>query len=154
MTDLEFIKVAVDLSNENIDSGKGKPFGAIVVKDGFIIGKGVNQTLINFDPTSHSEMLAIRTACQQEQSLGLTGCVIYCSSEPCPMCTAAIHLARISRVVYSVPAETVGDYELSDKSIFEQLSLPRKDRKLRMEQIFIPESVETFKKWIEKNRRP
>jgi guanine deaminase len=153
MTDLEFIKIAIDLSGENIDSGKSKPFGAVVVKNGHIIGRGVNQTLTTTDPTSHSEMLAIRMACQHEQSLDLTGCAIYCSSEPCPMCTAAIHLARISRVVYSVPAETVGDYELSDKSIYEQLSLPKKDRKLKMEQIFLPESVEIFKKWIEKNRR-
>src|SRR6188768_3598909 len=109
MTDLDFIKIAVALSVENNDSGKGKPFGAIVVKNGNIIGKGVNLTLSTMDPTSHSEMLAIRAACQHEQSLDLTGCVIYCSSEPCPMCTAAIHLARIPRVVYSVPGETVAD---------------------------------------------
>jgi guanine deaminase len=151
MTDLEFIKIAVNLSNENNDSGAGKPFGAIVVKNGEIIGKGVNQTLISMDPTSHSEMLAIRTACQHEKSLDLTGCAIYCSSEPCPMCTAAIHLARVSRVVYSVSSETVAEYEFSDKAIYEQLSLPKKDRKLRMEQMFLPESVEVFKKWIEKN---
>src|SRR6187402_3286869 len=139
MTDVDFIKIAVELSNENNESGKGKPFGAIVVKNGSIIGKGVNQTLISMDPTSHSEILALRMACQHEQSLDLTGSVIYCSSEPCPMCIAAIHLTRISRVVYSVPGETVGDYELSDKSIYEQLSLPKKERKLKMEQIFLPE---------------
>ena len=154
MSDTDYINMAIDLSIENTSSGKGKPFGAIVVKNGQIIGKGVNDTVSSMDPTAHSEILAIRVACKHEQSMDLTGCVIYCSSEPCPMCTAAIHLVRIARVVYSVPSEIVGDYGLSDKSISEQLSLAKKDRVIKMEQIFIPLSIEPFKEWNKKNSQP
>lgn len=153
MNDLDLIKMAIELSASNVESDGGKPFGAVVVKDGRVIGKGVNQSLSSMDPTSHSEMMAIRMACQQEQSLDLSGCVIYCSAEPCPMCTAAIHLARVSRVVYSVPGETVADYELSDRSIYEQLSLPKQNRKLKMEQLFVAESIDALKTWSEKHAR-
>jgi guanine deaminase len=100
-TDQEFMALAIDLSAEALDDNVGGPFGAIVVSGREVIGRGRNRVLADRDPTAHAEMLAIRAACKSVGDYRLHGCVVYSSSEPCPMCMAALYWARVDRVLYA-----------------------------------------------------
>ncbi|MDE6238868.1 MAG: nucleoside deaminase, partial [Muribaculaceae bacterium] len=97
--DAKYMRMAIDLSVENVDNGGG-PFGAVIVRDGEIIATGVNRVVANNDPTAHAEVSAIRNACQHLQTYQLEGCTIYSSCEPCPMCLSAIYWAGIKRLCY------------------------------------------------------
>ena len=99
--DQKFTQMAIDIAEQAIQEKVGGPFGAVIVKDGKIIGQSSNKVFANFDPTAHAEVQAIRAACSNEQVHSLEGCTLYTSCEPCPMCYGAVHYAKISRVIYA-----------------------------------------------------
>ena len=100
MTDKEYIDLCIEMAKENVISGNGGPFAAIVIKDGQIVGKGFNLVTTNNDPTAHAEVNAIRNACSNLNTFQLNGCEIYCSCEPCPMCFGAIFLGSTRQSVF------------------------------------------------------
>ncbi|WP_369380667.1 nucleoside deaminase [Lysinibacillus fusiformis] len=129
MNQHEFMRKALDLANENARSGHGAPFGALVVKNGQIIGSGVNEVAKTNDLTNHAEIQAIRQACHTLQTTHLEGCEMYASTEPCPMCLSAIYNAKLTTVYYFHASNTSQDY------VYHQLSLPHIERDIQMVQL-------------------
>ena len=126
----EYMDVAIDLSDDNFDKKYGGPFGACIIKDGKIIGKGINRVIKNNDPTAHAEIVAIRTACKNLNTHDLTGCEIYTSCYPCPMCLAAIIWANIKVVYYGNTKEDAAEIGFRDEFIYDyinNLSNPKKN---------------------------
>ena len=143
----EFMKEAIRLSINNVEEGKGGPFGAVVVKDGKIIARGVNQVTSNNDPTAHAEVVAIRNACATLNTFQLDDCEIYTSCEPCPMCLGAIYWARPAKLYYANTKEDAAFINFDDKFIYEEIALPVEKRKLFTKQILRSEALVAFKKW-------
>src|SRR5512146_1292238 len=119
-----FMQQAIALAVENVRSGRGGPFAALVVRAGEILGRGTNLVTATNDPTAHAEMLAIREACQKIGSFELTGCDIYASCEPCPMCLGAIYWARPAKLYFASTAEDAARVGFDDRFIYEQLEVP------------------------------
>jgi tRNA(Arg) A34 adenosine deaminase TadA len=140
---------AVELSIENVAKGGG-PFGALVAKGGQIIATGVNKVVTSNDPTAHAEIVAIRKAAKKLKTFDLTGCSIYTSCEPCPMCLSAIYWAKISVVYYSSSKKDASKAGFRDSVIYKEISLPPSKRKLPMLKIKNPEALVAFKLWLEK----
>jgi guanine deaminase len=138
---------AIQLAQQNVVSGHGGPFGAIVVKDGKIIGRGVNEVTSSCDPTAHAEVQAIREACKHLNDFQLNGCVIYTSCEPCPMCIGAIYWARPDAVYYACTKEEAAIIGFDDQFIYEQIALPMEDRSIIMSQVYPSESKLPFATW-------
>lgn len=145
----KFMKEAIALSRHSIRSGKGGPFGAVVVKDGKIIGKGHNQVTSSNDPTAHAEVVAIREACRTLQHWQLEGCEIYTSCEPCPMCLGAIYWARPDRVYYANTKADAAEIDFDDHFIYEELELSMGDRQLPMIQMLREQALQVFQEWAE-----
>ncbi|MEP1097441.1 MAG: nucleoside deaminase [Cyclobacteriaceae bacterium] len=145
----EFMREAIRLSIENVESGRGGPFGAVVVKNGEIIARGVNKVTDSNDPTAHAEVVAIRDACKKLDSFQLDGCEIYTSCEPCPMCLGAIYWARPARLFYANTKKDAADIQFDDDFIYEELDLSIDTRKLPTEQLLREEAIIAFKKWSE-----
>lgn len=144
-----FMQEAVRLSIDNVESGKGGPFGAVVVKNGKIIARGTNQVTALHDPTAHAEVVAIRKACESLQSFQLEGCEIYCSCEPCPMCLGAIYWARPSKVFYGNTKEDAARIGFDDQFIYDELKRPLPERKLLTVQLMPEQALEAFRKWVQ-----
>jgi len=140
---------AIRLSISNVETGKGGPFAAVVVKDGKIIARGVNRVTETNDPTAHAEVVAIRNACTALNSFQLEGCDIYTSCEPCPMCLGAIYWARPARLFYANSKEDATAINFDDQFIYEEIAKPVAERKLFTKQILREEALEAFKKWSE-----
>jgi tRNA(Arg) A34 adenosine deaminase TadA len=119
-----FMRRAIELSREGMAKGSGGPFGAVVVKDGQIIGEGFNRVLETNDPTAHAEVTAIRDAAAALGHFSLEGCDMYCIGLSCPMCMASIFWARIDRLFYVLPPEEAEDIGFDDKYFFDQLEKP------------------------------
>ena len=115
----EFMDLAVDLSDDNFEKNYGGPFGAVVVKDGQVIGRGINRVLKNNDPTAHAEIVAIRRACSKLETYDLTGCELYTSCYPCPMCLSAIIWSNIKTVYYANTKEDAAEIGFRDDLIYE-----------------------------------
>lgn len=145
-----FMQIAVDLSRKGMEEGKGGPFGAIVVKGDRIIGRGCNLVLSKNDPTAHAEMIAIRDACKRLSSFQLRGCEIYTSCEPCPMCLGAIYWARPDKVYYANTREDASCAGFDDSFIYDEIILAKNKRKIRMQRIGLPEAINIFKEWENK----
>ncbi len=145
--DSEFMQEAIRLSVNNVTEGRGGPFGAVVVKDGKIIARGVNQVTTTNDPTAHAEVVAIRNACTALNTFQLDGCEIYTSCEPCPMCLAAIYWARPAKLFYANSKEDATAIDFDDQFIYEELAKPVAERKLFTRQILREEALEAFTKW-------
>lgn len=149
----KFMDVAIDLSDDNFDKNYGGPFGACVVKDGKIIGKGINMVIKNNDPTAHAEIIAIRNACKQINSHDLAGCELYTSCYPCPMCLSAIIWANIKKVYYANTKEDAADIGFRDEYIYEyleKLSNNTQDKKvLNLKSLNRNEAIEVFKRYEE-----
>lgn len=143
----KFIYKTIALALENVKSGQGGPFGALVVKDGQIIATGVNQVTLTFDPTAHAEVVAIRKACNAIGNFELTGCEIYCSCEPCPMCLGAIYWARPAKVFFAATASAAADAGFDDSFIKDQIRLPYVQQQLPIAQIAHKESLAPFQAW-------
>lgn len=147
MTHEDFMRIAISLSRENVEKGGGGPFGAVIVKDGRIVAKSSNMVTSSKDPTAHAEIAAIRLAAKELNSFDLSGCIIYTSCEPCPMCLGAIYWARISAVYYAntrFDAENIG---FDDKFIYSELNLSMQKRTLPSTQILHNEALDVFKSW-------
>lgn len=138
---------AIRLSVANVQENKGGPFGAVVVKDGKIIARGANCVTSHNDPTAHAEVVAIREACKVLNTFQLTGCEIYASCEPCPMCLAAIYWARPDKLYYANSKEDAASIDFDDNFIYEEIAKPVNERKLFTQQIMREEALEAFEKW-------
>jgi guanine deaminase len=149
-TQKQWMKAAVALSIEGMQKGKGGPFGAIVVKDGQIIGKGFNSVIDTNDPTAHAEVVAIRDACNHLGSFDLAGCEVYTSCEPCPMCLGAIYWARPDAVYYANTKKDAAAINFDDDFIYEEIAKPLQDRKIPFIKIEEPEAIKAFEIWSEK----
>jgi guanine deaminase len=141
---------AIKLSLENLRSNQGGPFGAVVVKNGAVIGEGSNQVLTTNDPSAHAEVVAIRNACRSLNTFQLTGCEIYSSCEPCPMCMGLIYWARPEKLFYANTAADAAKIGFDDALIYRELAMPRKKRSIRMEQMMRDEALAVFAQWEKK----
>ena len=141
---------AIQLSIENVRSGQGGPFGAVVVKDRSIIAEGVNQVTVTNDPTAHAEVVAIRQACQTLGLFELKGCELYTSCEPCPMCLGAIYWTRLARVFFGNIAADASKIGFDDSSIYREISRPHSERGIPMIQMMREEALAAFRDWEEK----
>jgi guanine deaminase len=153
MSELHFMEKAIKIALQNVISNQGGPFGAIVVKEGKIIGIGRNEVTTAKDPTAHAEVQAIRNACHYLNDFQLIDCDIYTSCEPCPMCIGAIYWARPKAVYYACTKEEAAKIGFDDQFIYEQLSLPVDQRKITMKQIFSNQSDLPFKTWENSNNK-
>jgi tRNA(Arg) A34 adenosine deaminase TadA len=147
-THQEFMQEAVDLATENVRNGGG-PFGAVIVKDGKIIGRGANRVTHNCDPTAHAEVMAIREACQNVSDFNLEGATLYTSCEPCPMCLSAIYWSRISEAYFGNSREDAANIGFDDSYIYDQVSLDISDRDLKLTRVGQESAIESFKAWDE-----
>ncbi len=145
----DFMRKAIELSIENVKNGGG-PFGAVIVKDGEIVATGVNRVTANHDPTAHAEVSAIRAACQKLGTFDLSGCEIYTSCEPCPMCLGAIYWAHLDKIYYGNNKTDAAHIGFDDSFIYDELALERKDRKKVMEELLPDEAIAAFRAWEEK----
>jgi guanine deaminase len=146
----QFMREAIRLSIENVQSGRGGPFAAIIVKDDKIIARGTNLVSSANDPTAHAEIAAIREACRILKSFQLTGCEIYTSCEPCPMCLGAMYWARPERVFYGNTKKDAADINFNDSFIYKELTKKIADRSIPMVQVLHEEALAAFKAWKEK----
>lgn len=146
------MKEAIDMAIANIDSGGG-PFGAVVVRDGKVIGRGCNSVTNNLDPTAHAEVMAIRDACRNLNTFILDGCQIYSSCEPCPMCLSAIYWARIDHVYYGCTKLDAADAGFDDSFIYKEFELPVESRAIKIEEHDRNISIPVFEKWISKENK-
>jgi tRNA(Arg) A34 adenosine deaminase TadA len=145
----KYMLEAIKKAEENIVTGKGGPFGAVVVRDGEIIASVGNCVTSTNDPTAHAEVVAIREACKALDTFDLSGCEIYASCEPCPMCLGAIMWARIDKLYYAADRIDASRAGFDDELFYSQLELPIEKRMLKPTQIHQKEANEVFNKWIE-----
>ncbi len=146
MNNHDFIEKTIQLALENVRSGGG-PFGALVVKDGKIIATGVNQVTVNLDPTAHAEIVAIRNACQALKDFQLTGCEVYASCEPCPMCLGAIYWSRPARVFFAANGADAAAAGFEDTFVKDQICLPYPSQQLPIAQLRHERALEPFQAW-------
>ena len=147
------MREAIRLSVENVTSGKGGPFGAVVVKDGHIIARGVNQVTTHNDPTAHAEVVAIREACRVLGTFQLAGCELYSSCEPCPMCLGAIYWARPDALYFANTKDDAAAILFDDAFIYEEIARPFAERKLFTRQLLHEEAGVAFQKWAESDAK-
>lgn len=143
------MREAIRLASANVENGGG-PFGAVIARGGEIIATGVNRVTANCDPTAHAEVSAIRAAAQKLGTFNLSGCDIYSSCEPCPMCLGAIYWARLDRLFYGNTKADAARIGFDDAFIYKELALPLSERSLRAEQLLGKEAIATFEAWEQK----
>ena len=151
--DGKFMALAIDLSAMALDDDVGGPFGAVIVRDGEVIGRGRNRVLADRDPTAHAEVLAIRDACRSVGDHRLTGGVVYASSEPCPMCLAALYWARIGKVIYANIRSEAAAIGFDDEWLYLELAADMSDRKLIMSRFSSVEARLVFDGWFAREDR-
>ena len=147
MYEERFMREAIELSKKCLATGTGGPFGAVIVKDGQVVGRGSNRVTLDNDCTAHAEVTAIREACRHLHTFQLTGCDIYTSCEPCPMCLGAIYWARPSRVFYGAACEVAADAGFDDVYVYEQLGKPIAEYEIPAEQHDADIASDTFERW-------
>ncbi len=144
---------AIRLAKTGMKKGDGGPFGAVIVRDGTIIGRGWNRVLVSLDPTAHAEITAIRNACANIGNYWLKGAAIYVNCEPCPMCLAAIYWARITSLTYGASRDDAAAIGFDDALIYKEIAMPAEQRTLRISQQCQSKSVQGMELWKEyKNR--
>jgi Cytosine/adenosine deaminases len=141
---------AIELAQNGIDANEGGPFGAVVVKNGEIVGEGCNRVTSTNDPTAHAEVVAIREACKNLNSFQLEGCVIYTSCEPCPMCLGAIYWARPEKMFFACTREDAGNIGFDDDFIYEEIARPIEERRIETVNFMRAEGMKVFENWINK----
>ena len=149
----EFMREAIRLSVANVEEAKGGPFGAVVVKDGKIIARGINRVTEINDPTAHAEIVAIREACTVLNTYQLTGCQIYTSCEPCPMCLGAIYWSRADKLYFGNTRHDAAAIHFDDEFIYEELAKPIKERSLFTQQLLREEALQAFQKWEQNDQK-
>ncbi len=136
-----------------MNSGKGGPFGCVIVKDGVIVAEASNQVLSDIDPTAHAEITAIRLACKALGSFQLDGCILFSSTEPCPMCLGAIYWARPRKVYYACTRKDAADAGFDDDFIYREINLAQPDRSIPFEQVNLPEGRAVLEAWKDKSNK-
>ena len=147
----KFMREAINLSIDNVKSGKGGPFGAVIVKDGQIIARDTNLVTSSNDPTAHAEVVAIRNACKELGTFQLDNCDIYTSCEPCPMCLGAIYWSRPARLFFANTKKDAAEIQFDDNFIYEEIEIPYQNRSLLTQQILRDEALEAFRLWRTSN---
>ncbi len=148
--DRKYMTRAIELAREGMAANAGGPFGAVVVRDGEIVGEGNNSVTSLNDPTAHAEINAIRQACEKLQNFQLDGCTIYTSCEPCPMCLGAIYWARPDKVFFACTREDAAAIGFDDNFIYTELEKANSDRERVMISLMRAEAIEVFRAWAEK----
>jgi guanine deaminase len=145
-----FMARAIQLSIDNVLSGDGGPFGAVIVKNDSIVAEGVNRVTASNDPTAHAEVVAIRAACSKLGVFELTDCEIYTSCEPCPMCLGAIYWARLRRIYFGNVAADAAAVGFDDSFIYRELDHPLSQRSIPMLQMMREQALAAFRAWQDK----
>ena len=148
--DNTFMARAIQLSLDNVLSGQGGPFGAVIVKDGVIVAEGVNRVTSTNDPTAHAEVIAIRQACAKLGTFVLKDCEIYTSCEPCPMCLGAIYWSRLARVYFGNLAAAASRIGFDDSFIYREFAQPFPERRIPMIQLMHEQALAAFRAWEQK----
>ena len=143
----KFMREAIQLSLENVTGTRGGPFGAVIVKKGTIIARAANEVTLTNDPTAHAEVVAIRLAAKALQSFDLSGCEIYASCEPCPMCLGAIYWARLDKLYFANTKNDAAAAGFDDAFIYEEIEKPFEKRSLFTEQLLREEALTAFQQW-------
>jgi guanine deaminase len=141
-----FMRRAIQLSRENVQRGGG-PFGAVIVKDGQVVGEGFNRVTATNDPTAHAEVVAIRAACERLGTFSLSGCEIYTSCEPCPMCLSAIYWARLDRIWFANTKVDAAAIDFDDHFIYDELARDAAHRAIPMRGMLRDEALAAFRDW-------
>lgn len=149
----EIMKTVFALSEENVRSNHGGPFAAIIVRNGKIVGQGVNSVTSLNDPTAHAEVMAIRDAAKKLSTYDLSDCELYTSCEPCPMCLSAVYWAHIPTVYYGNTKENAAKYGFDDDFIYKEIKLNKENRKLQMTQTMNKEALKAFDLWRENENK-
>ena len=150
MSQQQYMQRAIELSREHMNLGHGGPFGAVIVKNGKIIGEGWNQVTSANDPTAHAEVSAIRSACKNLNHFELDGAEIYTSCEPCPMCLSAIYWARIDKIYYANTRKDAADIQFDDDLIYQEIPKDITARKIPMIQLLRDQAKQVFSEWENK----
>ena len=150
---LRYITEAIEMAAENVKTGNGGPFGALIVKDGKVIGRGVNRVTSTNDPTAHAEVVAIRDACHNTDHFKLEGAVIYASCEPCPMCLGAVYWARISAIYFAAANPDAAKAGFDDSFIYKEIPLPHEKRAIPIRQIKTDAAGKPFDIWVHMEQR-
>ncbi len=145
-----FMARAIQLSLDNVLSGQGGPFGAVIVKEGHIVAEGVNRVTATNDPTAHAEVVAIREACAKLGFFELKDCELYTSCEPCPMCLGAIYWARLSRIYFGNIAADASKIGFDDSAIYHEFARPHSQRSIPMVQMMRQQALTAFRAWEDK----
>ncbi len=148
--DEKFMRRAIELAQNGIDSNSGGPFGALVVKNGEIISEGCNSVTSTNDPTAHAEVVAIRNACEKLGSFQLDGCTLYTSCEPCPMCLGAIYWARPAQVFFACTREDAANIGFDDQFIYDEIERPIEDRHIKSVNFLRDAGLTVFENWANK----
>jgi tRNA(Arg) A34 adenosine deaminase TadA len=141
------MRAAIALAEKNVADGVGGPFGAVIVRDGEIIGEGTNLVTSANDPTAHAEVVAIRRACEKLGTYNLEGCEVYTSCEPCPMCLSAIYWARLDRIFYGNTKVDAAEIDFDDDFLYTEIPKPIAERSIPTEQMLHEESIKAFQAW-------
>ncbi len=147
--DVRFMRMAIELATSNVRSGAGGPFGAVIVRDGEVVATGANHVTASNDPTAHAEVTAIRNAANTLSSFELTGCTIYSSCEPCPMCLGAIYWSRCARLVFGSTAADAAEAGFDDAFIYTEIRKPVAERGLTTVCVLRDEAAKSFQAWAE-----
>lgn len=147
------LRAAIDLATQHMQGGEGGPFGAVIVKEGAVIARGWNRVTSSNDPTAHAEVNAIRAACAELATFDLSGCELYTSCEPCPMCLGAIYWARLDRVYYAASRHDAALAGFSDEELYEEIPKPIEERRIPMTRALEEEGKAPFTAWAEKSDR-
>lgn len=151
--DIRFLERAIELSKQGIEQMQGGPFGCVIVKEGKIIGEGNNQVLLTNDPTAHAEVVAIRIACDHLKTFQLTGCDVYTSCEPCPMCLRAVYWARPARVFFANSRQDAAAIAFDDQFIYEEIEKKNDEKQIPLIHSPHPKALEVYKQWNEMNNK-
>jgi tRNA(Arg) A34 adenosine deaminase TadA len=152
MTDEDAMRRAIALAIGNVAEGGG-PFGAVVVKDGRVVGEGVNRVTRDLDPSAHAEVVAIRDACRRLGTFKLDGAVVYASCEPCPMCWSAIQWSRAARVCFAATQDDAAKAGFDDAVFWREVAVPQRRRALKSRRLLPGEANEPFAAWLAKTDR-
>ena len=144
----DFLRRAIALATENVASARGGPFGAVIVRDGVIVGEGANSVTSSNDPTAHGEVNAIRAACRTLNTFTLEGCELYTSCEPCPMCLAAANWARIDAIYYGCNAADAARAGFDDAFLYAEMCKDHADRAIPSRQLLAEEAWSSFAAWL------
>src|SRR3954468_8846882 len=150
---LEFLRHAISIATRNVTSGNGGPFGALVVRNGKVVAEGVNLVTATKDPTAHGEVTAIRNACKELNTFSLAGCELYSSCEPCPMCLAASHWARLDAVFFGASAEDAAKAGFDDEFLYGEFRKDPAVRTLPEAQFLRDEALSSFAAWIKSTNK-